>query len=97
MNRQEVIQKVTVSAANDAAYKQELINNSRAILDREWFNISERIKVTVLEETSTHFTLVLPMTSEVEKLSESELESVAGGIRLDVDRIAKKISNYFKK
>ena len=35
MNRQEVIQKVTVSAANDAAYKQELINNSRAILDRE--------------------------------------------------------------
>ena len=79
MNRQEVIQKIIDRAANDAAYKQELTDNPKAVLAQEGFNIPEDIQVTVLEETPTHFTFVLPMTPQVEELSESDLESVAGG------------------
>ena len=79
MNRQEVIQKITARAANDAAYKQELIDNPKVALAQEGINIPENIEITVLEETSTHFTLVLPMTPKVNELSESKLESVAGG------------------
>ena len=79
MTRQEVIQKIIARAADDSAYKQELINNPKAVLAQEGFNIPDDIKVTVLEETPTHFTVVLPITPKANELSESDLESVAGG------------------
>ena len=79
MTRQEVIQKIIARAADDSAYKQELIDNPKAVLAQEGFNIPNDIQVTVLEETPTLFTVVLPMTPQVKELSDSDLESVAGG------------------
>lgn len=79
ITRQKIEERIITCARQDESFKQELLNNPKAILAREGFNISDDIQVTVLEETPTHFTVVLPMIPQAQQLSESDLEAVSGG------------------
>ncbi|WP_407899928.1 NHLP leader peptide family RiPP precursor, partial [Scytonema sp. NUACC26] len=68
----------------DQAFKQELLNNPKAVYARELQQeLPQGLEIRVLEETPSTLYLVIPrnpMNAQVtEDLSEEALESVAGG------------------
>ncbi|NMG07809.1 NHLP leader peptide family natural product precursor [Brasilonema sp. UFV-L1] len=86
MTRKEIEEKLITRAWQDASFKQELLSNPQAAFEKEGITLPESIKVTVVEESPSSFYLVLPtQPSETAELSETELESVAGGKFIDVD------------
>jgi len=79
--RQELETQVAERAAQDAAFRSRLMSNPADTLFQE-FNISvpQSAKVTVLEESADNFYLILTApTVSSDKLSDEQLESVAGG------------------
>lgn len=73
-------QQVLARAIKDAAFRQALLSNPKAVLARE-FNIHfpESVIIRMLEDTPTAQTIVLPpQEAGVFELSDAELEAVAG-------------------
>jgi hypothetical protein len=80
ITKNELEAKLVAQAWKDEAFKQELINNPKAVLEREiGQKIPENADIRVLEETANTVYLVIPKKPTVDELSEEQLEAVAGG------------------
>lgn len=85
MNEQRVKieQQIIEKAMKDAGFRQQLLENTRETLEKEFgIRIPDSVKINVLEESPEQFYLVLP--GEIEdsafgELSEEELKTVSGG------------------
>ncbi|MGF1575122.1 MAG: NHLP leader peptide family RiPP precursor [Cyanophyceae cyanobacterium] len=86
--RNEIESKIILKAWEDDAYRQSLIANPRAVLSEEIGKpIPDGGSFVVVEEKPNSFYLVLPqkprlieeVIHESEELTQTELESVAGG------------------
>jgi hypothetical protein len=82
--RHEFELDLIAKAWKDQAFKQELINNPKAVYKKELQQpLPEDLQIQVLEETLSTLYFVIPrnsMSMQVsEELSEEALESVAGG------------------
>ena len=82
-NRQEMEQRLIQRSLEDDVFRQQLLADPRAIVEREIGTpLPEGVEVKAVEETADTIYLVLPSTSSVgegAELSDRELESVAGG------------------
>jgi hypothetical protein len=76
---------VIVRAIEDDTFKQELVSQPNAVIERELgITLPEGSEIRVLEQEDNIRYLVLPMqpdSLEGDELSEAELEAVAGGIK----------------
>ena len=84
LSRHEFELELIAKSWKDQAFKQELLNNPKAVYARELQQeLPQGLEIQVLEETPSTLYLVIPrnpMTAQVtEDLSEEALESVAGG------------------
>ncbi len=82
--RREFETDLIVKALEDDAFKQELLDNPKAVLEREsGQNIPEGLEVKIIEEEANTITLLLPKKYEApqptDELSDEALENVAGG------------------
>lgn len=82
--RFEFEQKLIQQAWENEAFKQELLNNPKAVYAREsGQELPKDIEIEVIQETANKVYLVLPnipdSTGSEEELSEEALETVAGG------------------
>lgn len=78
MSRQEIEAHLISKATSDQAFRQELISDPRAALEKEiGLKVPADFKLQVIEETSNSLSLVLPPAQG--ELSDMELEGVAGG------------------
>ncbi|MBD2207946.1 NHLP leader peptide family natural product precursor [Calothrix sp. FACHB-1219] len=77
--------KIIARAWKSDAYKQELLENPKAVIAREFdVELPAEVSVQVLEETPTNLYFVLPIRPQFEEgeladVSEEELEAIAGG------------------
>lgn len=80
-DRKDKEAEIIAKALKDSAFKQELLSNPKAAIEREvGQTLPPNIEIQVVEETPTKLYLVLPSTSSVPReLSDQQLESVAGG------------------
>jgi hypothetical protein len=77
---QQQIDHVLSKAAGDAAFRQQLLSDPKGTLGRELgAQIPANIKILVLEDSADRVHLVLPPAQTTGRLSDAELESVAGG------------------
>ena len=74
-------QQVLARAIKDAAFRQALLSDPKAVLAKEYnIHLPENVTIRVLEETSSTLTLVLPpQETMTQELSDADLEAVAGG------------------
>lgn len=83
LTRAELEAQIVARAWQDETFKQELLSNPKAVFERELGKTApEGFEITVIEETPTHYYMVLPVKPagiEEEELSDEALESVAGG------------------
>jgi len=80
--RKDIEAHIIAKAWKDEAYKQELLSNSKAVIEREFkVQMPAEVTVRVLEENPTTFYFVLPMRPDLSgaELSDAQLEAVAGG------------------
>ncbi|MBD2387099.1 NHLP leader peptide family RiPP precursor [Cylindrospermum sp. FACHB-282] len=86
INQENLEAKIIARAWKSEEYKQELLNNPKAVIEREFdIQIPEEVTVQILEETPTNLYFVLPMRPEITdgnlaEISEKELTSIAGGV-----------------
>jgi len=82
---QTIQQQVLARAIKDAAFRQELLSNPKAVLAREYHvQMADTVTMRVLEEKPTTFTLVLPpLETAMQELTDADLEAVAGGLGQD--------------
>lgn len=81
--RKEIEAHITAKAWKDETYKQELLSNPKAIIEKEFgIHFSEEVNLQVLEENPNTLYFVLPMSpmAATQELSEEQLEEVAGGL-----------------
>lgn len=86
-SRAELEQKLIEQAWENETFKQELINNPKAVINRESRQqLPEELEVEVLQETANKVYLVLPenpaQIADEAELSEENLERVAGGVNI---------------
>ncbi len=76
-----VQEQVLERAIKDERFRQEVLNNPRAVLARDYnVHIPETVSIRVIEDTTETLTIVLPPRQEaVQDLSDAELEGVSGG------------------
>jgi hypothetical protein len=83
MPDQDPTSQIISRAMKDQAFRQELIANPNAVLERELgVPIPQGMTIYVHENTSTSRHLTLPAVSQVssgQELSDAELEEIAGG------------------
>jgi hypothetical protein len=82
VEEEKTVDALIARAGRDAAFRQELFNSPKAVIQRELgVSIPAETEVHVLEPTDTKAYMVLPArtATEGEELSEEELEAVAGG------------------
>jgi hypothetical protein len=84
LTREEVQERIIAKSWQDETFKQELLNNPKAVFSREvGQELPDTIELRVVEENPNTLYLVLPAKIDTNldgELSESELEAVAGGI-----------------
>jgi hypothetical protein len=93
MSQQNPMQEqVIAKAMKDEAFRQELLSNPKAVLERELgVTLPQGVTIQVHEDTPTTLHLVLPMkpqAGEPQELSDAELEQVAGGVEEGTRRIS---------
>ena len=76
-----VQEQVLERAIKDERFRQDILNNPRAVLAREYnVHLPETVSVRVVEDTADTLTIALPPKQEtVQELSDAELEAVSGG------------------
>jgi len=83
MQRNELEQKLIEKALKDESFRKHLIDNPKAAIEGEWgIKLPESTIIKVLEEDLQTVYFVLPAQGRMtgnQELSESDLESVAGG------------------
>jgi hypothetical protein len=83
MGRAEMERRLIERSLEDDVFRQQLLADPRAIIEREiGTQLPESVRVVAVEETADTIYLVLPSASplgEGEELSDLELETVAGG------------------
>ena len=81
--RAEMERRLIERSLQDDVFRQQLLADPRAIIEREIeTQLPENLRVVVVEETADTIYLVLPSTSPVGeggKLADQELEAVTGG------------------
>jgi len=80
--RQDIEAHIIAQAWKNEAYKQELLSNPKALIEREFgIKLPAEITVQVMEETPTELYFSLPMRPNLSgaELSDEQLETVAGG------------------
>jgi hypothetical protein len=81
--RAEVERRLIERSLQDDVFRQQLLADPRAIIEREiGTQLPEEVRVVAVEETADTLYLVLPSTSpsgEGGDLTEQELEAVTGG------------------
>lgn len=80
--RKDIETHIIAQAWKDDAYKQELLSNSKAVIEREFgVKLPEQLNVRVMEEDTTNLYFVLPARPDLSnaELSEDQLEAIAGG------------------
>jgi hypothetical protein len=79
-------EKRLIDRANaDAGFKQLLLNDPRAAVERELgMKVPSGANVKVLQETPDTMYLVLPLNGSNAELTDEDLESVAGGTEFSV-------------
>ncbi len=81
--RQELESNLVAKAWQDDAFKQQLMSDPKSAIAEAGLSLPDDIKVEVIEETNRTFYLVIPQPpSQVDELSEADLESVAGGFAM---------------
>ncbi|UKO95903.1 NHLP leader peptide family RiPP precursor [Nostoc sp. UHCC 0870] len=102
-NTQENLEaKIIARAWKSEAYRQELLENPRAVIAREFdVELPAEVSVQVLEETPTNLYFVLPMRpqfkeGDLEDISEEELQAIAGGGFLAITKALSKALNPSK-
>lgn len=80
----EIEVQLLAQAAQDSEFCSRLITDPKTVMAEKGLNFPTDIQVTVLQETSNHYYLVLPALDFLElednrELSDEELELVAGG------------------
>ncbi len=73
--------RVITRAATDANFRQQLLANGRATIEKEFgIQLPADLEIQVVEETPSRLCLVLPMKQEAQRhLSDTELKDVAAG------------------
>ncbi|BAB73725.1 NHLP leader peptide family RiPP precursor [Anabaena sp. FACHB-709] len=97
--RKEIEAQIIVQAWKDETYRQELLNNSKAVIEREFaIQLPEEINVHVVEENDSNFYFVIPARPNLEdvELSEEQLEAVAGGSLGDIFTFVEKTYDRLK-
>ena len=84
LQRKDLEQKLIEKAMKDEAFRKQLIDNPKAVIEQEsGMKILESTKIKIVEEDPQTIYLVLPCVparaTQVE-LSEIELQDVAGGL-----------------
>jgi Nitrile hydratase, alpha chain len=80
--RDQVEREIVDRASSDQEFRRQLISDPRATLESELGTaLPQGVEVSVLEETSSHYYLVLPPEGVAAgtELSDEALASVAGG------------------
>ena len=81
--RVEMEQRLIQRSLEDDVFRQQLLADPRAIIERELrTQLPEEVRVVAVEETADTIYLVLPSASPLGasgQLSDQELETVAGG------------------
>lgn len=77
----EIQTRIIGRAATDANFRQQLLANGRAAIEKELgIELPADLEILVIEETPRKLCLVLPMKEEARRgLSDAELKSVAAG------------------
>ena len=82
-SRAEMEQRLVQRSLEDDVFRQQLLADPRAIIERELgTQLPEEVTVVAVEESADTIYLVLPSASPIGaggELSDRELESVAGG------------------
>lgn len=84
MTQQNPYQYIQDQSMKNAAFRQELLKNPRAVLERELnVVIPSNVNIRVHEDTSTDIHVVLPpqpVAEGIRQLSDEELAEAAGGM-----------------
>ena len=87
-SRAEFTASLVSKAWQDENFKNELMSNPKAVIQRETGKeVPANIQVTILEETPNQIYFVIPNKPDVnssEELSDEALEAVAGGGGFDI-------------
>lgn len=79
--RQAIEEKIILKAQEDPDFKQELIGNPKAAIQKVLgLEVPDAIDVQVLEESPTILYLVLPVDPDSVELPDEMLDRVAGGM-----------------
>ncbi|MCF4965701.1 NHLP leader peptide family RiPP precursor [Nostoc sp. CMAA1605] len=101
-NQENLEAKIIARAWKSDAYKQELLENPKAVIAREFdVEIPAEVSVQVLEETPTNLYFVLPMrpqfeAEELADISAEELELLAGASVSAISRAVSRVLNPSK-
>ncbi|MEP0894955.1 NHLP leader peptide family RiPP precursor [Leptolyngbya boryana FACHB-1624] len=77
----DVESQLIAQATRDAEFRDRLIANPKAVLAEQGITIPDDVQIQILQESARQYYLILPVVevSDATKLSEQELETVAGG------------------
>ncbi len=80
MSKSEMVAAIVEKALRDPAFRESLLANPRLTLEtKAGVSIPESLEIVVVEDTPTRMHLVLPAAAGERELTETELDTVAGG------------------